>query len=486
MNHKLFVGFIGFLMVSGMAAETATITVSQDGAGMVDNVQTALAIASAGDEIVILDSAVYEEDVIGGAGAGFAGSFTLRAAEGQNPSIVAQNTAERLVALGIPGPDYGGAMFFGCQGVLIEGITFINPNTEVDALGFAGALSILDSFGITVRDCTIRGAGGEGVSYAGNNVGVLIAGVMAAPADILVENCLMEECHIGLATGKLQLGTPTDPTVTVRGCLVQNCNSTGLEADSGSVPGNTDPTGTAGPGNLFEDNTVINCNVGIMFSGGHGIARRCTVLASRGRGLEVDLDDTRGTRPISGIVEDCYFIGSGDDGVQVDEGFIELSRCIIAGSGNEGIHVRNQELESRLAVDHCDLYYNNQNQTTYEIHVDPTTSELIQLILTNTNVVGFYGIYNGDLTLADSFDEEALFANYCNVFVEDERYVNVAVTEDRNFDPLYISPTADPYTFDPAGFAIANDSPIKNLADDGSAIGSQGVQPVCVDAWMVY
>ena len=62
----------------------ATITVAKDGTGMVDTVQMGLAMAQNGDEVVILDSAVYAEDVTAGAGAGLAPQFTLKAAEGSH------------------------------------------------------------------------------------------------------------------------------------------------------------------------------------------------------------------------------------------------------------------------------------------------------------------------------------------------------------------------------------------------------------------
>ncbi|RJP22080.1 MAG: hypothetical protein C4527_22385 [Candidatus Omnitrophota bacterium] len=97
-----------FVVVFAMAAwgaESATITVAKDGTGNVASVQHALLLAQNGDEIVIADNAVYEEDITAGAVANLVASFTLRAAAGQHPTIRAVNQSSRLAVLGIPGVD---------------------------------------------------------------------------------------------------------------------------------------------------------------------------------------------------------------------------------------------------------------------------------------------------------------------------------------------------------------------------------------------
>ncbi len=483
MKRQYLLFFVVLMFAVG--ANAATITVAQDGSGNATSVQAALLAASNGDEIVIQDSAVYEEDVTAGVAAGLVASFTLRAADGQTPTIRATNSTERLAALGIPGSDFMGTLLFGCQGVVIDGITFENLDTGVNAGSIGSALTCFDTSSITIRNCTVRGAGGPGTGYQGDNIGVLLGGIQTAPTDMVVEDCHLIDHHIAVAIAKFVGGTPTDPSAIVRRCTIENCNGTGIEIDNGAPPNNTDAAVATGEGNLLEDNLLINCDAGIQLGGGYNVIRNCTVLGSLTEGFDVDLDGDRGTQPITGILENCDFIGSIGDGVRVDEGIVTLDNCIIAGSASEGIHVRNADNESTVTVTNCDVYQNNKDGLSFEVRVDPTTSVLIQLNLINTNVVSEYGIYNGDIDDASSFDEEACFADYCNVFVGSDRYTNVAVTNDHDFDPQYVNPSADPDTFTREGFYLAEGSPAASAGQGGTFIGALGVA-TGLQNWMMY
>lgn len=481
---------VSFILILGMAsiASGATITVKKDGTADATSVQEALAAATNGDTIVIADSDIYEEDVTAGVAAGLVASFTLKAAEGQTPTIRAANIMERLGDLGIPGTDIMGALFFGCQGVLIEGITFDNLEIALNASGISGALSLFDCSDITVRNCTIRGAGGDGTGYPGDNLTLVAAGIQTAPTGVIIEDCLIEKGNYGVAIAKFQPGTPTDPSVTIRGCTIQNCEEQGIEVDNGAPPTSEDPNVATGQGNLFENNTIINCNTGIGLGGGYNVIRNCTVLNFRGEGLDVDLDGTSGTQPITGIVENSVFVGNLGDGVRVDEGIVTLSNCIVAGNGSEGIHLRNTDNATSVTVDHCDIYQNLQVDVgaLFEVLVDVGTTDLIQLRMTNTNVVGETGVYNGDVNDPAYFDEEGLFASYCNVFVVDERYTNVVVDNDTELDPKYVNPSTDPETFTREGFQLSSDSPVLTAGENGTYIGSQGPAAVGVEDWAIH
>jgi parallel beta-helix repeat protein len=462
----------------------ADVTVSKPGGGgAYTTVQAALATAKNGDTIIIADSEVYVEDVTAGVAAGLVASFTLRAAEGQKPVIRAANTAERVGVLGIPGTDYMGTFFFGCQGVLVEGITFENLDTALDAGGISAALALFDSSDITIRNCTIRGAGGEGTNYPGDNLSVVAGGVQTAPKGVLIENCLVEEGNYGVAISKLQGGTPTDPSVIVRGCTIRNCEETGIEVDAGAPPNNTDPNVATGQGNLLENNTIINCDTGISLGGGYNVIRNCTVLSCRAEGLDVDLDGDRGTQPITGIVENSVFVGGQGDGIRVDEGIVTLTNCIVAGSGSEGIHLRDSNNETKVTVDHCDIYRNLTAGDLFEVRVDVGATALIQLRMKNTNVVGEAGIYNGSIDDPEFFDLEGLFASYCNVFAANDRYTNVVVENDRQFDPMYMNPSVDPQTFTRDGFQLSSTSAVITAGENGTFIGSQGPAAVRVEDW---
>lgn len=464
----------------------ATITVSQDGQGDHTNVQGALDAASNGDEIVILDSAVYEEDVTAGEAAGLVASFTLRAAQGQSPVIRAAHEINRAADYGVQGSDMFGAMFFGCQGVVIEGITFENPAVESNTTGIASALSLFDCSKFTVRNCTIRGAGGVGTAYQSNPAGIFIAGVATAPVDILVEDCLIEESHIGVTIAKSVPDTPTDPSVTLRRCTIQHCNNSAVDSDNGAPPNNQDPTIATGQGNLFEDCLFVDCSGAFDAGGGYSVLRNCTILSARGEGIQIDYDGPHGTRPLTVIVENTAVIGSDGAGIRINEGNVQINHSIIAGSGEDGLYLRDVGLESLVTVDHCDFYENSTVEATFDVRVDPTTSALLQLRISNSNIVGPWGLYNGDLNDETYFDPESFFADFCNVFGSDPPYTNVVFTNDREFDPLYVSPTGDPEAFTREGFQLSANSPVLNLASDGGFIGSQGPEKTGLEDWTVY
>lgn len=482
---------LGLTVIALLASASwgATITVMQDGSGDATSVQAALAAAENGDTIVIGDSEVYEEDVTAGVAAELVASFTLKAAEGQTPVIRAVNQTERLGALGFPGIDFMGTFLFGCQGVVIEGITFENMTVEANVAGLSACLALFDCSDVTVRNCTVRAAGGEGTGYPADNLGLVVGGVQTAPTGVVIEDCLIEEVNYGIAVAKLQGGTPTDPSVTIRNCTIQHCEETGIEVDNGAPLESPDPSTIAqGEGNLLENNTIIDANTGLSLGGGYTVIRNCTVLASRGEGFDVDLDGDRGTQPITGILENTAFIGSGGDGVRIDEGLIDLSNCIVAGSGSEGIHLRESGNETVVTADHCDIYRNLQldPESFYEVLVDVGEAALIQLRITNSNVVGMAGLYNGSLEDPGYFDPEGLFATYCNVFVDAERYTNVVVENDLEFDPMYVNPIPDPDQFTREGFELESGSPAIGAGEDGTYIGSQGQAAVGVEDWPIH
>ena len=474
------------LAVVAMNVGAATITVSQDGQGDHASIQAALMVASNGDDIVVLDSAVYEEDLICGAAVGLVASFTLRAAEGQSPTVRSANATNRAADFGVEGNDYYGAMFFGCQGVLVDGITFENPATETNNTGISSIFAVFECNSFTVRNCTFRGAGGPGTGYGGNAAGVFVAGVFAPMVDVLFEDCLIEETFIGMTIAKAIADTPTDPSVTVRRCTIQHCGNSAVDADNGAPPNNEDPNVATGQGNLFDDCLFVDCHGAFDAGGGYSILRNCTILDARGEGIQVDRDGPHGTRPLTVIIENTVVVGSETMGIRVDEGTVQISHSIIAGSGSDGLYLRNRELEASVTVDHCDFYDNAIVEPNFEIRVDATTTTLLQARITNSNIVGLGGLYNGDLADDTNFDDEGLFADYCNVFNADPRYVNAVVTNDRDFDPLYVSPSNDSATFTREGFRLSSSSPALNQASDGGYIGSQGTEGVGIDDWAVY
>lgn len=475
-----------FFLFIGANTFSATITVAQDGSGDLNSVQEAVAAAANGDEIVILDSAVYEEDLIAGAAAGFASQFTLKAADGQSPTIRAVNTAERLAALGIPGPDRQGALLSGCDGVSIEGITFENLTTEVNVSDTSAAIAVLDSSNVTLRSCTIRGAGGPGTAYSGFNFGFIVFGATLAPENILLDNCLIEECHFGIQVLKATEGVPTDPSITIRGCTIQNCNGNGIEMDSAPHPNPADPNRVVtGDGHLIENTTIINCQTPMTLGGGQFVVRNCTLLANRNF-VNVDKQNT-GEFPIDVFFEDVAVIGTSNTGVRVLEGNLAMTNCIVAGCAKEGLYIQENGSESTVTVDQCDFYQNlTQAPELFEMRLDPATVLERILTISNTNVVGVAGIINGKPEDQDFFDEDVVTASFCNVVAEFEDYVNVTVDNGVSFDPQYVNPVVDPGQFTREGFQLQEGSPALNASSTGGFIGSQGPAQVKIHHWMIW
>lgn len=482
---SLFLNVLLCLLISA-PVYAGTITVAQDGSGNVTSVQLAVATASNGDEIVILDSAVYNEDLIAGAAAGMAAQFTLKAAEGQTPTIRATNTSARMEDAGIIGLDLLGAIFFGCVGVEIEGITFENQTTDINSNTISSALSLIDSINVTVRNCTIKGAGGPGTGYAGFNFGTIVYGATLAPKGIVYENCLVEECHFGIQVLKVAEGVPVDPSVTIRGCTIQNCNGNGIEMDCAATPNPEDPSRVAaGEGHLIENTRIINCQNPATLGGGKITLRHCTILGNRGY-INVDKQDS-GELPILADFDDVAIIGSEKMGIRVIDGKVNLSHCIIAGCYSEGLAAEKEAEEAIVTVDHCDFYQNlSETADSYELRLHPATVLDRKLTVTNTNIIGIAGIFNGDLADPDYFEPDAAIASYCNVVTEYENYLNVTADHGVSLDPAYVNPTIDPDSFTRAGFQLKDNSSVLTAASDGSYIGSQGPVQVTVSSWMVF
>jgi parallel beta helix pectate lyase-like protein len=463
-----------------------TITVAQDGSGDVNSIQAAVATIANGDEIIILDSAIYEEDLTAGAGAGFAAQFTMKAAEGQTPTIRAINTAERLGDLGIPGIDRLGVLVSGCVGAVFEGIIFENQTTEVAANDISSAIALMDCNDTTLRNCTIKGAGGQGTAYAGFNFGIIIYGATLAPAGIVMENCLVEECHYGVQVIKATEGVPTDPSITLRGCTIQNCNGNGIEIDCASLPNPADPARTAsGAGHLIEDTLITNCQNPATLGGGKIVFRNCSFLGNRGY-VSIDKQAT-GEFPILAEFDDVAIIGSGNMGIRVNNGNLNMTNCIVAGCLQEGLFVVEDGEEAIVSIDHCDFYQNLiDTPESFELRLDPPIDKDRILNVSNTNVVGVAGLFTGKLDDYDYFEEGAFTASYCNVLAEFDAFLNVTLDNEMTVDPMYVNPTTDPNSFSREGFQLQEGSPVLTAASDGGYIGSQGPLQVGVSDWMTY
>ena len=339
---------------------------------------------------------------------------------------------------------------------------------------------------MTIRNCTIRGAGGPGTSYDAFNFGTVVFGVTLAPTGIVYENCLVEECHFGVQVLKATAGVPTDPSITLRGCTIQNCNGNGIEMDCAATPNPEDPSVVAtGPGHLIEDTVIVNCANPATLGGGKITFRRCDFLGNRGY-VNVDKQDT-GELPILAGFDDVAIIGSGNIGVRVIGGILTMTNCIVAGCAREGLYLTEDAEEGIATVDHCDFYQNlTETPDSFQLRLDPATGLDRTLAVSNTNVLGISGIINGKPDAMDVFDPDVVTASYCNVNTEFDPYINVTVDHEVSFDPQYVNPTTDPDLFTREGFQLQEGSPALTAASDGGPLGSQGPADVRVTDWAIH
>lgn len=479
---------LALCVLSAVSARAAVLTVAQDGSGDYMTIMAAMGAAAEGDEIVVTDSAVYVEDVSAGAAAGLAASFTLRAAEGETPTIRAANTAERLGALGIPGRDLQGVMLFGCQNAVVRGFRIENANLEPNANGNTATMAIADSVGVTVRDCSFYGPGGVGTSYPGDNFLILLAGVESPPSDILIENCDFQEGYIGIVVAKLAPGAPADPSVTVRGCRFENFVNSAIEPDNGAPPDNTDPAIHTGAGNLIEDCWIANADGPIDVGGGYTVIRNTTIVGGHGSGINADLDGPHGTRPLTVIVEGCDIVGNGSYGIRCEEGTLRVSDTIIAGQGSEAVYLQDIDVPLDASFDHCDIYYNNLSQLVYEVVALTKPGGSVRVTMTNTNVLGVSGVINGDPANEGVFDPEAFSIANCNLFVEfpGEAAVNIEPADSVSVDPRYANPSNSAEDYTREGFRLAAGSPAADAGVGGTFIGALGPGKSAVGDWDLY
>lgn len=495
----------------------AVIRVAQDGSGDTKSVQAAIMAAKNGDDILIIDNGVYIEDLMAGLGFQMTASFTLKADAGKTPIIQAANVTPRLAAFGIPGTDYMGAAFLGCQNVLIEGIHFENLSTNANMAGFCGCLTIADSVGITVRNCTITGVWDTGVQFPDSqmNAGVYILGIglIAAPKDILLENCVINNNRKGMAIAEWPTSSSlADPTVIIRNCKYSKCEWLCLEVSDSTYPESPDPKTTlTGPGILVENCSFTDSYVGIIHDGGY-LTTRNNSYSSVEYGIYMQSWTISGTSPVVGNIKDsnfigcsrsgiglyndpsetsvdnskvvanvdnCSFIGNGRHGVSLRRGEAHFTNSIFAYNGIAGAQISGETFSVAASFDHCDFYKNNQIDDPdfmdkYEAVVFPEKNRA-KTSFTNCNFTGVRGIRNGTGPDFSPYDPKACTVSYCNIFTSADQVTNLTSDNLFSIDPKYISPVTEATleSYNEKGFTVGA-AELLTKGKDGSYIGSQG------------
>lgn len=459
-------------------AFTATITVKQDGTGSAKTVQDALNSAKNGDTIVIGDSGKYQEDITAspilaqaGIPAANLSSFTLKAADGMKPVIQATNaeTSQRMSVLGLPGKDMLGFVIWGCKGVTIQGVEIINLDNTVNAFNVQSSLVVVDSDGVTIDNCTLRGPNQKSEH---EGCALLIAGVQAQPYitdNITVRNCLVTESHYGIISAIFQKGSGTDPNhVTIENCRFINGFESGIDMDNAQQM-------------TIRNCTFDNYNHGIHFAGGTTLVEDCIIRNSKDAGLDVNVDTSWNDKITGVTVRRCAVIGSGAEkegaGIRCADGPSRFENCISTGNYGPGILVKPDSVSDVNAVfDHCDLY---ENITSTETMLQ-TGKYAAAVTITNSNIV------SSGTGIENQLDITAVTAHHNNVFVKGDAYINVDGKDSLAKDPLFVSPTDNPDAFSFDKFKLKDNSPVLKAGVGGTAIGSQGGTVVLVPMWSIF
>ncbi|MGC9328346.1 MAG: right-handed parallel beta-helix repeat-containing protein, partial [Candidatus Hinthialibacter sp.] len=455
---------IGFVF-AGHFAGAATLTVNPG-----DSIQAAIDSADPGDEI-ILNAGVYEEDInIGDLNSpgNKKDNITLKAADGAAVEIRIPNAASRLESLAALGADFGAADRMGFlvygDGVTVEGISFVQLSGEANSFDINVLVTVISN-DVTLRGCEFTGVGAEA---AGDAVGLAVTPLDAVlfsqgqgglATNLTVEDCVFHDLAYpyGNANFLQELGIPApSPEATLTGCEFYN-SGTCINMDDGLA-------------------TLIDCYIhdnqgtGVDASDDGVTLIYCRIENCLEHGVEISdsesEDDEAQGNPIV-TIENCLILNCGTDvghsGINAEHGTITVKNTVISGSTGPNVFFETEDGRLTTATfDHCDIY-NSLIGTA--IGTTATPQDIINLTITNTNIVDLDGIVND----AGAFTTITL--DYCNMFVSGDAYLPdqefITATHMISADPMYVDPENGDFTLQPG-------SPAAAAGQDGTYIGSQG------------
>jgi len=458
------------LLLLPPAAPSAERTVGQAGGGQFTSIQAAIDAAAPGDSIVVLDSATYVEDLtFGNPSTGAPDSkadVTLRAADGQRPTVKAANTQDRL---GLGAPDYSGLLIWS-RGVTVRGLDILNDgNAGMGALGLGTSLSVHAS-GVSVIDCLVSREGGaeiqDGAVLAVSDLHRLFGGSQTIE-DILISDCTVEK---GMSVGIVVYpfawnlpGGPLDSIVHARieRCIIQDNAGTGFQSDAlGSVE-------------LTQVTCLRNGGAGFEMSNQDASMTDCVAIDNGGAGVTAEIDDNYNYSDFKLTVDGLTCTGNRNGGLSITEGVANIRRALLYD--NEDFNLRvDPTIDSFAAesipvtVDHSTLYYTpGQADPWPNVRID-FGFDTATLDLTNSLIVGPIGIDNFDQAIPgqDLVVDHAMFWNG-----------GAPVTHEGPFTATNSVPPADPLFADPGqgDFRLQTGSPAATADDQGGAIGAMGL-----------
>jgi hypothetical protein len=463
----------GVLGMQGFADPAVAVerTVRQAGGADFPGVQAAIAASAPGDIVSILDSAVYVEDISFGAlQPGMLDSkanLTVRAADGERPTIRAANTADRF---GMGAPDFGGVLILS-RGVRLQGLDVENAgNAQGSSLGLSTALSI-HADGVRVVDCRLSQAGGAAGPTGAAVVAVSDVGRLAGGgdtvADVVLSDCIIEYGpFLGLAVFPFSFEVNpgiVDSVLHVRAerCEVRACATAGIESD--------------GLGSLTLVDVVSreNGGDGLQVSVAHAMLDGFQALGNGGAGISLELYDVGEGEAVELTGRDVTCIGNNNGGLDVSEGIARLTNLVLAANTDFNLrfdaYYDNPAFQTlEVSVDHGTFYYPpGHTENLPNIILENSLADPFAFSVRNSLLVGPVGLHNVDASPAE--DIQFAYTMLWNGGAPVQNSGPFTQTQPiPGSDPGFADPTADDFRVDPTAPAATAD-------ETGGPLGGAGL-----------